>query len=153
MNRGLIEYCPSQNCNFRCCNRTARVSGIILYPDETENIPSNMLNHLEIGKEYKGGKLAKCKADDTATCDGGYKPLDCQMYPLLPKFKQGKVVKFKVHSDYENKKTTKCPLPLYKLKIHASIIARKLNPMRQLHSFFNSLPAVGYKNVLEVGNE
>lgn len=149
MNKGLIEHCPSAGCDFRCCKRTARVSGIILYPSELDNVPKNMIKHLVLGKAYKGGLLAKCKANDTATCDGGYKPLDCQMYPLLPRFKDGAVSKFKVHS-VDKKKSTKCPLALSKLKYHSKIIAKKLKNMKDVHDFFNSLPAVGYKKTLEV---
>lgn len=149
MNKGLIEHCPKAGCGFRCCTRTARVSGIILHPSELDNVPENMIEHLELGKEYKGGVTAKCKAKDTATCDGGYKPLDCQMYPLLPRFKNGVVTKFKVHS-IDKKKSTKCPLALSKLKYHSRILAEKLNKMTEVHEFFNSLPAVGYKKTLEV---
>lgn len=149
MNRGLIEHCPKAGCGFRCCNRTARVSGIILYPKELDNVPTDMVEHLELGKEYKGGLTAKCKAKDTATCDGGYKPLDCQMYPLLPRFNNGVVIKYKVHS-IDHKKSTKCPLSLSKLKYHGKILSEKLNNMKEIHEFFNSLPAVGYKKTLEV---
>ena len=150
MTKGLIEHCPTANCGFRCCTRTARVSGIILHPNELDDIPKEITKHLEIGKDYNGGTLAKCKAEDTATCDGGYKPLDCQMYPLLPRFKNGVVTKFKIHS-VDKKSSTKCPLSLVKLKYHSKIIAEKLNHMPWVHQFFNSLPAVGYKKVMEIG--
>jgi hypothetical protein len=149
MSKGLIDHCPSAGCGFRCCTKTARVSGVILYPEELKNVSDVEIKHLELGKEYKGGRLAKCKAKDTATCDGGYKPLDCQMYPLLPKFKNGKVSMFKVHS-VDKQRSTKCPLAISKLKYHAKLLADKLNKMPNVHDFFNSLPAVGYKKTLEV---
>jgi hypothetical protein len=60
---------------------------IVLYPGEVEEARARgqSLAHLEIiDIDHHGGARAKCRAADTATCDRGYKPLDCVSYPFFP---------------------------------------------------------------------
>jgi len=60
---------------------------IVLYPGEIEDAQARgqSLAHLEIlDSNHYGGARAKCRAADTATCDHGYKPLDCVSYPFFP---------------------------------------------------------------------
>ncbi|HEY7498313.1 MAG TPA: hypothetical protein VH740_07360 [Vicinamibacterales bacterium] len=84
---GAIALCPHMGCAFRCCD--AKQAGeILLYPGELEEVAAQgrSTNHLEIlDANYFGGARVKCRAKDTATCDGGHKPLDCSSYPFFPK--------------------------------------------------------------------
>jgi Fe-S-cluster containining protein len=82
---GLIPYCPYQGCGFRCCD-FQQGNYIVLYPGELEaaQLRSESTSHLQDLEPYEGGYKAVCKAADTATCDGGYKPLDCKSYPFFP---------------------------------------------------------------------
>lgn len=60
---------------------------ILLYPGELEEARAQgrSLAHLEILEEsYHGAPRVRCRAKNTATCDGGYKPLDCVSYPFFP---------------------------------------------------------------------
>lgn len=58
-----------------------------MYPGEIDEAreQGHSLAHLEIlDANYHGGLRVKCRAKDTATCDNGYKPLDCVSYPFFP---------------------------------------------------------------------
>jgi len=84
--RGTIDLCPHKGCAFRCCDFKQMVH-IVLYPGEVEEARGrgHSLAHLEIlDSDHHGGARVKCRAADTATCDHGYKPLDCVSYPFFP---------------------------------------------------------------------
>jgi hypothetical protein len=60
---------------------------ILLHPGELEEAVARgqSVAHLEvIDLNYHGGVRVKCRAKDTATCDNGYKPMDCVSYPFFP---------------------------------------------------------------------
>lgn len=82
---GQIELCPHQGCGFACCS-FASENYIVLYPGELEEAQESgqSVGHLEIVSDDLGGHKAICRANETATCDGGYKPLDCKSYPFFP---------------------------------------------------------------------
>src|SRR5262249_36867287 len=68
--------------------------------------------HLRITQDDDhGGKRAVCTACDTASCDGGYKPLDCRSYPFFPVIEDGRVGAVI--------KGRKCPLLVQHLIDHA----------------------------------
>jgi|SRR6266567_3101506 len=83
---GTIPLCPHKGCAFKCCDFQQMVH-ILLYPGEIEEAAARgrSIAHLQvIDANYRGGVRAKCCANDTATCDNGYKPLDCISYPFFP---------------------------------------------------------------------
>lgn len=83
---GTIPLCPHKGCAFKCCDFKQMVH-ILLYPGELEEARAQgrSLAHLEILEEsYHGAPRVRCRAKNTATCDGGYKPLDCVSYPFFP---------------------------------------------------------------------
>lgn len=106
---GLIESCRHQGCGYLCCEFAAG-NFIALYPGELEHARScgYSVDHLECTPDGWGGHKAICRACDTASCDGGYKPLDCRSYPLFP------TVEEKTVSIQTGLKGEKCPL----LEIH-----------------------------------
>lgn len=83
---GTISLCPHKGCAFKCCDFKQMVH-ILLYPGELEEARAQgrSLAHLEILEEnYHGAPRVRCRAKNTANCDGGYKPLDCRSYPFFP---------------------------------------------------------------------
>jgi hypothetical protein len=83
---GAISFCPHKGCAFKCCD-FQQTGAILLYPGEIEAAiaEGKSITHLEIlDPDYHGGMRAKCRAQDTGSCDQGYKPLDCASYPLFP---------------------------------------------------------------------
>jgi Ser/Thr protein kinase RdoA (MazF antagonist) len=87
---GLIEQCPSQGCGYRCCE-FQQGNFIVLHPGEVDaaRAAGESLDHLRITPDGHGGHRAICAARDTATCDGGHKPLDCRSYPYFPAARAG----------------------------------------------------------------
>ena len=105
---GLINSCETSGCGWACCN-FGRDGHIIMLPNELEQADS-YVGHLEIiDDNYRGGKKVKCKAINTADCDGGYKPIQCAVYPLW----------VTSESNVELMKSTKCPLASNKLYDHS----------------------------------
>ena len=85
---GTIPLCPHKGCAFKCCDFHQMVH-ILLAPGELEQARARgqSLAHLEIlDASFHGGVRVRCRAKNTATCDGGYKPLDCVSYPFFPEF-------------------------------------------------------------------
>lgn len=82
---GQIAQCRHAACGYRCCDFSGG-NYIALYPGELNDAVASgaSLDHLEVRPSADGGCRAICHADDKATCDGGYKPLDCASYPLFP---------------------------------------------------------------------
>lgn len=83
---GKIADCANSGCNWRCC-QFMQGNYIVLYPGEVAAAKGRgeSLHHLDIfDDDYHGGSRATCFASDTASCDSGYKPLDCATYPFFP---------------------------------------------------------------------
>lgn len=83
---GTIALCPHKGCAYKCCD-FQQSGSILLYPGEIEKAQADghSVVHLQVlDSNYHGGTRVKCCAKNTATCDGGYKPLDCASYPLFP---------------------------------------------------------------------
>lgn len=88
---GIIAGCSTSRCweklgKSRCCD-FQQGNYIVLYPGELEEAQAagQSVAHLSItDADYHGGKKAVCIAQCTATCDNGFKPLDCKSYPYFP---------------------------------------------------------------------
>lgn len=110
---GGIALCPHKGCGF-CCTDFSIGNFIVLYPGELAAAESSgkTTRHLRIiDDDYFGGARAVCEAKERATCDGGYKPLDCASYPLFPLVEgEERVVKLLWG--------TKCPLLAEEIKPH-----------------------------------
>jgi hypothetical protein len=84
--RGRIARCPHAGCAYRCCD-FQQGNYIAAYPGELEQARARGFSteHLKVlDNDDHGGHRVKCVARDTATCDAGYKPLDCASYPFFP---------------------------------------------------------------------
>ena len=116
---GTIGLCPHQGCNHTCCD-FANGNYIALYPGELALVHATKqsVTHLDVTPDGAGGHRAICRACDKATCDNGYKPLDCASYPLFPTVDhQGNIE--------AAQKGAKCPLRTEDLAEHRSwVIAR-----------------------------
>jgi len=117
-NPGTIDLCPHMGCQFTCCS-FQQGNYIVLHPDELEQALRNGVStsHLELIASYHGGYKAICTAKDTATCDNGFKPLDCRSYPYFPTVTEGKIV--------ANLKGQKCPLPISEISRHALYVQQE----------------------------
>ena len=109
---GEITHCPHAQCGFKCCD-FAQGNYIVMYPGElaAAQAAGRSTAHLEVADDGCGGHRAICRATDAATCDGGYKPLDCASYPLFP-------VVDSANSLAAVDKGEKCPLPAEALSVH-----------------------------------
>ena len=102
--------------------------------------------HLKIiDADYHGGKKAICQAECTATCDGGFKPLDCASYPFFPAPPGADEVDLLI-------KGRKCPLQAGHLWAHAALVrelwneAAATNP--EITAWLNKVELVGYREPL-----
>jgi hypothetical protein len=94
----MYNDCVSTGCGWKCCGLCG-TSGILMLPQEYEKFNVGETGkHLEVlDDNYLGGKIVKCNAKDTSNCDGGYKPIQCSVYPLWKK-------------DEEILHSTRCPM-------------------------------------------
>ena len=125
---GKISVCPYQNCGFRCC-KFNQDNYIVMYPGEVEEAVAagKSLSHLQL-TPYHGGHKAICKAKNTASCDDGYKPLDCRCYPFFPKIAKEKLSLLSVI------KGGKCPLQKRHLFEHKNWVKRLWRNLKKRNS-------------------
>lgn len=100
--KGIIEACKSTGCGFKCCSfgSTKSNGSTILLPGEYENAKGSV-SHLQVlDDNYFGGKKVRCIAKEPFCCDGGYKPIQCRVYPLWISSIKDKLIL----------KSLKCPL-------------------------------------------
>lgn len=145
-NEGTIALCPFQSCGFRCCE-FQQGNYIVMYPGELETAHAlgESTAHLEVLDAYHGGHKMICKAGDTATCDRGYKPLDCQSYPFFPT----------VPADNEHIEVTlkgsKCPLTTALILDHRRWVGEMWNWLARLHpgvtNWLRQVKLVGYETI------
>src|SRR5262245_32516342 len=144
---GDIPDCLSAGCGFRCCYKMgmSKKIGIAVFPSEVEKALA--APHLSVLKEdYYGGRLMVCSAKNTATCDGGYKPMDCRFYPLFP---QPTTNGDRVLSD-TGKTQIQCPLGWTAVKAHAKrmwLIMKELSP--EDREFARRVPAAPYNDITD----
>lgn len=99
---GLLDHCKNTGCGFKCCD-FGQEGHIVTFPNELEGKDTEHLR--VIGVTEFGTMKVKCYAEDRKTCDGGYKPIQCRIYPLWI----GK----------EPMRSSKCPLQNKHLTEHA----------------------------------
>ena len=152
---GSISHCQKAECDFPCCKRTGH-KGIALLPGEWEQIRPEQRRHLLLLEaDFHGGKLVACRAHHTATCDGGYKPVDCRLYPLWPRFDEdGTLRGWDAHLNVEKKpRSSKCPLQANQLAVHVQKAGKYVVQLAEdpsMREFFNAVPAIGYTTTFPV---
>jgi hypothetical protein len=117
---GKISLCESKGCAFKCCDFNQMVH-ILLYPGEIEEAKGQglSLTHLEvIDPNFHGGTRVRCRAKDTATCDSGYKPLDCKSYPFFPKLSAPIVNGDVTDGEITITKGSECPIARHEIPFH-----------------------------------
>lgn len=145
---GSIGLCPHQECGFRCCD-FQQGNYIVLYPGElkTASQRGESLGHLSLVEPYHGGHKAVCTAADTASCDQGYKPLDCRSYPFFPS------VDLCNNEILVALKGRKCPLTVDLIPFHRVWVEETwrclshLNP--QVLDWLRAVRLVGYEFITE----
>jgi Fe-S-cluster containining protein len=143
---GQIALCPKNDCGYRCCE-FQQGNYIVLVPGELDEARKHglSLDHLRITKEERGGHRAICHARDTGTCDGGYKPLDCQSYPFFPTLGPGE------DEVSVLLKGRKCPLVVAELGDHEAWVRgvwnRLIAARPQIRSWLRRVVLVGYDPV------
>lgn len=76
---GLIDHCKNTGCDFKCCD-FGQEGYIVAFPNELKGKDTK---HLQvIGETEHGAMKVRCFAKDRKTCDGGYKPIQCRIFPL-----------------------------------------------------------------------
>lgn len=105
-NENLGSLCATSGCGWACCDFGSK-GRIIMLPEEYENANGNLDHLLVVDEEYNGGKRVKCRAEDKSICDGGYKPIQCIIYPLW--IRSGELVT----------RSQKCPLKSSVLPPHS----------------------------------
>lgn len=140
---GQITTCATAGCGWRCC-QFQQGNYIVLYPGEIDaaRASGQSTAHLEItDADYHSGQKAICKAHDTASCDGGFKPLDCVSYPFFPAPPGDGGVELLI-------KGRKCPLLTQHLHHHAAMIRSAWNAVilrnPRIRSWLNKVRLVGY---------
>jgi len=139
---GKIPYCLHQDCGFACCDFAAD-NFIVLYPGELEKavLAGKSVEHLDYSPDGQGGYRAICQAKNTATCDNGYKPLDCACYPLFPTVDENGHLRAGL-------KGGKCPLQLRHLGDHQRWVLRRwqelVDSIPQLTEWIRQTKLVGY---------
>lgn len=147
MSQGTIALCPHGGCGFVCCT-FMQGNYIVLYPGELDAAAraGASSDHLTItDPDDHGGRRAICTAADTATCDHGYKPLDCQSYPYFPVAGDGARLGLI--------RGAKCPLPDPAIRDHAGWVRRAWTMLLVQHpevaAWLAAVTLVGYRPVEE----
>jgi hypothetical protein len=142
---GQISSCATAGCGWRCCE-FQQGNYIVLYPGELEDARAagQSTAHLKIiDADCHGGKKAVCEAKCAATCDGGYKPLDCVSYPFFPAPRGADEIDLII-------KGMKCPMQAEHLRSHAALVremwdeATALDP--EITAWLNKVELVGYSD-------
>ena len=80
-NEAMLHACSNSGCGWKCCGFGSD-GHIVILPNELEQAVGS-IEHLKIIDDNDlGGKKVKCIAENKATCDGGYKPIQCGLYPF-----------------------------------------------------------------------
>lgn len=153
---GIVDDCTrlSKICNYGCCHKIGCADhlggGVYILPGELDN--HNDIDHLEIRFIFPdNGKIAVCRAEDCSVCDHKYKPIDCRLFPIFPKFKDDLLSIFlysAVHKDgfycpFGEKEALNLVNKLIPLLFKLS-----LNP--NYVEFYNKRQLIGYKHIFNI---
>ena len=107
---GIINLCKSSGCGFKCCSfgSNGGTGYTIMLPNEYENANKSVAHLKVIDEDYHGGKKVQCTATKLFDCDGGYKPVQCRVYPIWVKDTESEAVQ----------KSKKCPIQEGDLEEH-----------------------------------
>lgn len=150
MNRGEIIDCASAACGHRCCD-FSQGNFIALYPGELNRAVATgkSLAHLEVRPSSDGGHRAICRACDTSSCDGGYKPLDCASYPFFPVARTDGSITVSLFGK-------KCPLLLTRLARHRAWVAREWSSLvkssKNVLGWLKATQLIGYRDLQGVSS-
>lgn len=148
---GKIPKCPYQNCSFRCCD-FQQGNFIATHPRELQDASAagKSLAHLRVIDAVGEGHKVICTAKDTATCDNGYKPLDCRSYPFFPTIDPAE----NAHNLKAGLKGKKCPLDVSQIQDHAAWVldewAAKILDNPSIATWLIDVSLVGYEPVTEL---
>ena len=145
---GEIEACPKNGCDFHCCDFNQN-NFIVLLPNELDYINEMKTSHkhLEIIEaKSDNSHKAICRAKDRKNCDGGYKPIDCQIYPLFPSANDEFYLKGK-----------KCPLDKMDLKEHRVNTEKILSEInfcdnKKYRDWLSTVELTGYEKINKKDN-
>src|ERR1700722_6602570 len=147
-NNGIIPSCANSGCSQhlgekRCCD-FQQGNYIVLYPGELDlaRKAGHSTAHLKIiDDDYHAAQKVGCSAKETATCDNGFKPLDCKSYPFFPAAPNNGHVDLLV-------KGKKCPLQAEHLKVHAAFVRETWNEVMasnpDVRAWLSKVELVGY---------
>jgi len=153
---GLSSDCPkfAHICQWMCCTKIGTSDhlggGVYIYPEELDN--KKNIDHLDIRFNYPdGGKVAVCRAKDLQTCDNKYKPYDCRLFPIFPKFK-GEDLNIYLYS-VKHKDGFYCPFTeeaaLNLVKILYPLLFR-ISLNKTLVNFYNKRQLMGYRPLFTI---
>ena len=99
---GLLDHCKNTGCGFKCCSfgSTGATGYTLMLPNEYETADKDVSHLKVIDDDYFGGKKVQCTATDLFSCNGGYKPVQCRVYPIWVKDVDDEIIL----------KSLKCPL-------------------------------------------
>lgn len=137
-----IMGCATSGCGFHCCDLSH--SFIVTYPNELEDAQKAGLSidHLPIiAKDGLGGYRVSCAAKNGVNCDGGYKPLECRVFPFWPEKVEGNEVTDLLWGK-------KCPLHAERQPEHAAWVKQTIEELcarkPELKDWFNKVQTTGY---------
>lgn len=126
---GEIKHCANSGCGYKCCDFGSK-GHIIMMPNEYKNEFPTRLTHLKIiDDHYMGGTKVRCTAENKKNCDGGYKPIQCRIFPLW------------VRGDGEMEKSVRCPLSWDQMFEHEQESKEILND-HFVSKLFNTQPSL-----------
>ena len=131
---GKIEACPKNNCGYHCCDFNQE-NFIVMFPNELDKAITSgkSMTHLKIIESLPNNShKVVCKAKNRVICDGGYKPVDCKIYPLFPKGDKTYFLKGR-----------KCPLQSFELHQHKQLVS----------SYLKNLDFVSYDELIEASKD
>ena len=147
---GRISLCPYQSCEYRCCD-FQQGNFIVTHPGELRHAAAagKSLNHLRVIDVIGEGHKVICTAEDTSSCDNGYKPLDCQSYPIFPTIEHEED-RFKLTAGLKGRK---CPLLVSQVHEHAKWVldqwTARIRTNPSIAKWLARVSLVGYEQVDE----
>lgn len=143
-------------CEWGCCKKVGmsdeQSCGLYIYPHELDQISEQDKKHLDYKMTLSdGSKIVVCRANNPATCDGGYKPVDCKLFPIFPKFKGDDLLIYKYMRVH--KSGFYCPYKEQESLRHVNSIMPLLIRLylnKSLRDFYNKRALSGYQHLFTI---